>query len=337
MLAGALSDALRALDLRGRHLLVAVSGGVDSIALLHALHAVSEQEQLKLTTAHVNHGLRGAESDADQALVEAACRHLGIACEVAAVAPEALRADGSSRTRPTLQEAARTLRYEALEGARARVGAEVIVTAHHLDDQAETVLLRLFRGTGPDGLQGIPERSPDGRIARPLLGVSRDEIERFARQHRLTWREDASNRSPAYARTRVRALLPELAEQFNPQILRAIADLAEALRRDGEWIRASVEREIAARFEHREDGLAIDAKDWRALAEPLARRVARAALMAMGGGRDVSRVHLERMCRFLADAEPGKRIELPGPLLLERRREGYRLTPGAASDPRDAC
>ncbi len=220
---------------------------------------------------------------------------------------------------------------------RAATGADVVATAHHLDDQVETVLLRLFRGSGPDGLAGIPERSPDGRIVRPLLGISRREIERFAAERRLTWREDASNRSSAYTRNRVRALVPLLAEQFNPQILRAIGDLAEALRRDGEWIQSSVDRETRARFEPAGAGLRIDAKDWTALPEALARRVARAGLAHCGAGRDVSRVHLERMCRFLADAAPGKRIELPGGLVLECRRDGFRLGPAISGDLRDPC
>ena len=337
MLLRALSQSLERLELRGRALLVAVSGGVDSMSLLAGLHEVSQTYALKLSIGHVNHGLRGAESDADQALVVARASELGLPVELASVAPAELRVGTSSRERPTVQEAARTLRYAALRAAALRRGAQHIATAHHLDDQAETVLLRLFRGSGPDGIAGIAEQSPDSVLVRPLLQVSRAEIERFAASHRLSWREDASNQSHAYARNRLRAQLPDLAAQFNPQILRAIGDLAEALRRDAEWIAAAVQREADARFTQEGAWLVIDTKDWAALPPALSRRLAREALTRSGAARDVSRTHLERVCAFLGSATPGKRIELPGGLLLECRRGEFRLGPGAASDPREPC
>lgn len=337
MLLRALAESLDRLELRAKSVLVAVSGGVDSMALLAGLHELSQQYALNLTIAHVNHGLRGAESDADQALVVARAAELALPIDVAAVEPRSLTQGGSSRARPTLQEAGRTLRYAALRRAADEHGAQHIATAHHLDDQAETVLLRLFRGSGPDGLGGIPERSRDGVLVRPLLEVSRAEIERFAADRRLIWREDASNRSPAYARNRLREHLPELAERFNPQILRAIGDLAEALRRDGEWIAAAVEREAVARFSEENGWLVIDAKEWQELPPALSRRLAREALARVGAGRDVTRTHLKRVGAFLCDATPGKHIELPGGLLLERRRAGFRLGREPASDPREPC
>ena len=337
MLLRTLSESVERLDLTGRSIVVAVSGGVDSMGLLAGLHELSQGCQLKLSIAHVNHGLRGSDAEADQALVEARAAELGLPCEVLRLRPEQLREGRSSRERPTLQEAARSLRYGALRAAAERCGAQHIATAHNLDDQAETVLLRLFRGSGPDGLAGIPERSPDGVVVRPLLDVSRAEIERFARERRLSWREDASNRSSAYARNRLRARLPELAEQFNPQILRAIGDLAEALRRDGEWIAAAVQREALARFTREGAWLVIDAKDWSALPAALSRRLAREALVRCAAGRDVTRTHLERVCGFLGSATRGKRIGLPGGLLLERRRGGFRLGPAADCDSRGPC
>jgi tRNA(Ile)-lysidine synthase len=210
--------------------------------------------------------------------------------------------------------------------------ADCIATAHTADDQAETVLLRLLRGTGPDGLGGIPEVSPDGRVVRPLLRVTRAEIERFAAARRLSWREDASNQDTDYARNRLRhEWIPGLAREFNPQLLRAIANLAEAQRRDSEWIEARVAQETAARFSVEDGWLAIDTKDWAALPEALSRRVARAALNVCGAGRLVSRVHLERMLDFLVSGRPGTTIELPGDLRLRCERTGHRLGPVPAS------
>jgi tRNA(Ile)-lysidine synthase len=219
----------------------------------------------------------------------------------------------------------------------AAAGADWIATGHNADDQAETVLLRLLRGTGPDGLGGIPERSPDGRILRPLLGVPRAEIEAFARARDLAWREDASNASDAYARNRLRRhWLPELAAAFNPQLLRKLAGLAEAQRRDAEWIESWVQGEAGRRFEEADGRVRIDAKGWGELPEALSRRLARRALRRAGRGRDVTRAHLVRMDAFLREGRPGTAIELPGGLELARGREGFVLGPSRVF-PRGGC
>jgi tRNA(Ile)-lysidine synthase len=276
----------------------------------------------------VNHGLRGADSDADQAFVEALAARLGLPVHVRRADPVPLRQRRSSRDRPTLQEAARRLRYDALVEMADAAGARWIATAHTADDQAETVLLRLLRGTGPDGLGGIPERSPDGRILRPLLGVCREQVLAYAAAEGIGWREDASNTRDAYARNRLRRRwLPGLAEDFNPRLLRSLADLAEAMRRDGEWIEARVAREADRRFAREAEWLWIERKDWDALPEALARRLARLALRRAGRGRDVTRVHLARMLDFLRSGRPGTAIELPGGLALAREGERFRLGP----------
>jgi tRNA(Ile)-lysidine synthase len=328
-----LERATRRLDLRGHTVLAAVSGGLDSTVLADALAALRASGHMSLVIAHVHHGLRGEEADADQAAVAAQAQRLGAPFAAEQVAPRTLREGTSSRARPTLQEAARTLRYAALERIAERLGAHRIATAHHADDQAETVVLRLFRGTGPDGLGGIPERSPDGRIVRPLLRLSRAELHGYAQARGLSWREDRSNASPDYARNRLRAALPTLAREFNPRWLRAIADLAEAQRRDTEWIRASVEREAEARLRAEGSWLRIDAKGWSALPEALARRLAREALARVGAARHVERVHLERISRFLAEATPGGRIELPGGLELRCEGEIFRIGPVSGGPP----
>jgi tRNA(Ile)-lysidine synthase len=322
--------AVGRLGLAGQSVLVAVSGGIDSITLAHILHELCERERLKLSIGHVNHGLRGEESEADEAAVHALAAGLGLPVRAARIDPERLREGRSSRERSTRQEAARILRYRALRELARDLGASRIATAHTADDQAETVLLRLLRGTGPDGLGGIPERSPDGRIVRPLLRVARSEIERFAVERGLRWREDSSNAQVRYARNRLRLhWLPGLARDFNPRLLRAIGDLAEAQREDSAWIATQVEREAASRFGLDGRWLRIEARDWEVLPEALARRLAREALIRCGAGRYVSRVHLERMIAFLHSGRRGSSIELPGGLRLERGRRGFRLGPVA--------
>jgi tRNA(Ile)-lysidine synthase len=323
-----LERAVRRLGLEGRRVLVAASGGLDSTVLAHALAAAAPRLRVELALGHVHHGLRGAEADADQAAVEALAASLGARCAVRRVDPRALRRGRSSRARPTLQEAARELRYAALFELADELGAAAVATAHHADDQAETLLLRLLRGTGPDGLGGIPERSPDGRVVRPLLRLPREALLEHALAHGLRWREDASNRSPDYARSRLRTRwLPGLAADFNPRLLRAIADLAEAQRRDAEWIAALVTREADLRFSREGEWLRIDATGWQALPEALARRLAREALIRAGAGRYATRAHLERTSAFLGSAHSGKRLELPAGLALSKSRDGFRLGP----------
>jgi tRNA(Ile)-lysidine synthase len=333
--------AAQRLGLRGGVVLVAASGGVDSTVLADALAATARLGGFRVALGHVHHGLRGAESDADEASVRDLAGRLGVPCACERVEPQGLRTGRSSRDRPTLQEAARSLRYAALERQAGRVGASHVATAHHADDQAETVLLRLFRGAGPDALGGIPERSPEGRIVRPLLRVSRAAIEAYARARGLAWREDASNVSDAYSRNRLRReFLPALSEAFNPRLLRAIADLAEAQRRDSEWIAAAVARESRTRFSSEGAWLRIDTKDWTSLPAALTRRLVRVALRWAGLARHVERVHLERVQRFLANPSRGRRIELPKGFTLDgepgRARLGRR-PPGSPAEGETVC
>lgn len=321
-----LEAAARRLGLPGRSVLVAVSGGVDSTVLLDGLACLSGRLDLELAVGHVNHGLRGEASDADEALVRDRAEALGLPFEVSAVTPARLREGASSRERPSWQEACRRLRYDALEAQARRLGCDVVATAHTADDQAETVLLRLLRGAAGDGLAGIPERSPDGRIVRPLLDTSRVEIEAHARSRGLAWREDPSNASPRYARSRLRTRwLPGLAREFNPALLRALARTAEAQRRDAEWMETLVDEAARERFHVDEGAIWIEAGGWVDLPEALARRLARKALHLAGHARDVSNIHLLRVVEFLRSAVPGREIELPGRLVLARERRRFRL------------
>jgi tRNA(Ile)-lysidine synthase len=224
----------RALLRPGMRLAVAVSGGADSVALLRTLAEAAGEIGLVLSVAHVHHGIRGADADADAEFVAELAERLGLAFHRKDVdAPLAAR-----EKRETLEEAARNLRYAWFGELLAYGTADAVATAHTLDDQAETVLHKLLRGAWTEGLSGIhPElKQVRGSILRPFLGVRRAEIESWLSRIGQSWREDATNADTAYTRNRLRReLLPALAA-YNPQICGHLANLATLARdEDAYW------------------------------------------------------------------------------------------------------
>lgn len=322
---------------RDGRVLVAVSGGRDSMWLLAWLDALRAERGLDLVVGHVDHGLRGAASAADAAFVAEQARARGLACLTRAVDPAGRRTRAvNSSTRPTLEEAARDLRRAALEEMARDAGAAWIALAHHAGDQAETVLLRILRGTAPDGLAAMAPISADGRIVRPLLGTLPETIEKAARDQGLVWREDASNRDRRFARNRLRHdWLPGLAEAFQPNLLRNLVHLADAQRTDLEWIEGLVAAEAEERIEGGADGLRLAIDGWAALPDALARRLVRVALVEAGLGRALSAVHIDRVLAFLRRgrrAGRDLRIELPLGAKLARRDDHFRLVGPAHRD-----
>lgn len=217
------------------HLLVAVSGGADSLALLHLLHEQAARHSWKLTVAHLNHGIRGKASDADSAFVADVARRLHLPCVIGkACVPALARRKGIS-----LEMAAREARYTFLFRTARAVKADRIVTAHHADDQVETILLKLVRGAGRGGLSGMAASSGAGTvpIVRPLLRVSRGAMESLLKRRKIAWREDESNRDTDFLRNRVRHdLLPFLERKFNPRIRDAILRMGTVLSAEDEWM-----------------------------------------------------------------------------------------------------
>jgi tRNA(Ile)-lysidine synthase len=341
---------------------VAVSGGADSTALALALAELLTAGRIGLdvTAAHFNHGLRGKESDEDESWVAELCRSLGFTLLTG-------RADLSARVgRDNLEQAARRARYEFLAGAAESCGAWEILTAHTLDDQAETVLLRLLRGSGADGLAGMRaerllfEDRGDLRLLRPLVSwARRSETEGFCRARGVGFRLDAMNEDEGFARVRVRRRLLPLLETFNPRAAEALARAAELLRDDADALEEAAARlleeaaervrEAADESEMRNDSEAADegarpvgveARPLRVevlLAAPTAlRRRALRQWVARGRGdlRRVELAHVRAVERLLEGARGGRVAELPGGARVERRRGLLRfhegpLAPGA--------
>jgi tRNA(Ile)-lysidine synthase len=280
--------------------LVAVSGGPDSLSLIHALHALADELQIEaLQVAHLDHGLRGAESAAEAAFVEQFCRERSIPCHVGyADVAEVARARKVGK-----QQAARSVRYRFLEATAEQVGADSIATAHTQDDQIETVLLNILRGTGLEGLRGIPTRR--GLFIRPLLTVSHAELIAYCEAQRLTPRLDPSNLQPCCTRNHLRLeLLPQLERDYNPGVREALLRLAAISARDSDYLSGQAEaalREVTlsatAPGLANSEQTALDAAKLRALHPSLLRHTLRAALRAVRGTLDgVTHEHIEPVC-----------------------------------------
>ncbi|HEX3967689.1 MAG TPA: tRNA lysidine(34) synthetase TilS [Edaphobacter sp.] len=222
----------------GDRICIAISGGADSVALLLTLHAANEAKRdalgVGLSAVHINHHLRGEESNADQQFVEDLCINLDISLHLH-------QADVQQRAaakHETIEEAARNARYEFFSTLLSSGHADAILTAHTLDDQAETVLMKLLRGAWTEGLSGIHPvlTLPKGKILRPFLQTRRAEIESFLKSIPQPWREDSTNADTAFTRNKIRhQLLPQLRDQlraYNPNLDQTLANLAELAREE---------------------------------------------------------------------------------------------------------
>lgn len=287
----------------GTRVLVACSGGPDSVALLLLLRELAPMLHFTVMAAHYEHGLRGEASRADAAFVAELCQSQGIACQIG-TAPRGSITGASE----SIETAARRLRYAFLEQARQAAGADVICTAHHADDQAETVLMHLLRGTGLDGLAGIPARDDARHLVRPLLPFRKEELIAYCGEQGITPRHDATNDVPDGLRNRVRLdLLPQIAEDYNPRIREGLCRLAIVAGEERKALDAVAEDA----FHRLHDGDRLDAKGMAKLPKAIARRVLRRYLASLGHAQDVSLERAEALFSLLA-GESGKTVELPG-------------------------
>jgi len=300
----------------GARVLVAVSGGADSVALLHALHRLAAERGWRLVVGHVHHGLR-PEADADARFVERLGRELDwpVAVERVTVA---------TGTGESPEAAARRARYAALDRMASAVAADRIALGHTRDDQIETVLMRLLQGAGPRGIAGIPPQR--GRLVRPLLTTDRVTILRYLSTQRLTWVEDASNRDQKFLRNRIRHdLLPLLTAQVGMGLATALGRTAAAARETVTALDTLVAPRLAGRLWPVGAGAVLDLLALHGLpvgAVKALLRLAVRAVVADGPLRSgLRRPHLESLCR-LTTARPGARVRLPTGLIAERVRAG---------------
>lgn len=314
-LSGRVLRTIRRLDLLpgGGSVVVALSGGPDSVALVHLLRELEPAGHLRIAgLAHFNHQLRGAESDADEAFCRTMARDLGLPFEAGG---DDVRAAARALGR-SVEDAARLRRYAFLEAAAGRLGADRIAVGHSRDDQAETFLLRLLRGAGPQGLAGILPRA--GRVIRPLIDIPRCELRAYAAARALPFREDASNQDLAIPRNRVRhGLIPYLAREFSPSAADVLARAASIAKDDDDFLRMSATgfaRSIVLEGEAPGGSRCVELQAGALLAlhPAMAARVARQALQAQAPGAFIGFEAVERLLDFTARARPGSALSLPG-------------------------
>lgn len=217
---------------KGDKVLAAVSGGADSVCMLHILCALKKNLGYELACAHLNHGLRGADAEADARFVEQLCKKLGVTFYVKTVDVAELAKSQKLST----EEAGRKARYDFFNELKAAHGFTRIATAHNKNDNAETVLMRIIRGSGLDGLSGIPYVREDN-VVRPLLDVSRQEIEEYCKKYNLEFRTDATNLENEYTRNKVRnQLIPYIEKEFNSGIIDSLNRLSKNASKDSQFV-----------------------------------------------------------------------------------------------------
>lgn len=293
----------------GERVCCAVSGGADSVALLTVLHELSGELELRLTAAHFNHCLRGEESERDERFVRALCGRLNVPLTVGRGDVAALTARSGLST----ETAARRLRYAFFD----TLDSDRIATAHTAGDNAETVLLQLLRGAGLRGLSGIP--AARGRFVRPLLGVTRAQLETYLRERGETWVVDSTNLDDACARNRLRhRVMPEL-ERQSPGFAARLTPRCAVLREED----AFLDVQAAALLRPKAEGWAVAPI---LNAPPVLQRRALRQVLATVYPQDVSLAHIEALRALLANPSPSARLTLPGGFLAERRYDRFLLT-----------
>lgn len=295
--------------LPGERVLVGISGGPDSVTLLHVLKRIEKDMGIEVYAAHVHHGIRGTVADRDAEFVARLCQQWDVPLFVKRADVPRLADEGGM----TLEEAGRIARYRFFDEVLHDIGGHKVALGHNRDDQAETILHHILRGTGMQGLQGIrPVRQ--NKFIRPLIEVSRAEIEEYCHQNGLEFRIDATNRDVAYTRNRIRhELIPYIKQHFNSSIVDALVRMGTIVRDEEDFLQVYCREEYNRLVEASDqDRLSIDLKGF--LMRPIAvrRRVLRMVLLTIGGTLDeIGANHVEDVLDMVTNSSTGSVLTLP--------------------------
>jgi tRNA(Ile)-lysidine synthase len=291
----------------GDRVLVGLSGGADSVALTELLVELKPRLGVALVLAHLDHGLR-AEAEEDESF----CRSLAERLSLPFVSERIDVAGRARESKRSIEAEGRSARYQFLETQALRFGAQRIAVGHTLDDQAETFLLRLFRGSGGRGLGSI-HPVKDGRVIRPLIEVRRREIEIYLDERSAAFREDRSNADPRFTRNRIRhEELPRLSSRYNPRLVETLARSASLLRDEEEWMEAETIKAFASLSSLSKDEIRLERRKLSRNPPALRRRLVRTAIERLRGLDDVSNRHVEDLLALAEEGQSGQELHLPG-------------------------
>jgi tRNA(Ile)-lysidine synthase len=310
----------------GDRVIVAVSGGPDSVCLLDALHRLSKDLEISLVVAHYNHGLREKEDEAETRLVEDMVESMNLPFETGKAYH--LRGQGSS-----IEEKARDARYGFLEEVRESHMAGKIALGHNLNDQAETVLMRIMRGSGPPGIAGIPPVR-DNVIIRPLIGVKRQEIMDYLKVRRIPYAFDSSNTDKRYLRNRIRLELLPMMQDYEPQVIDRLCRLADIIREEDLFIETMASGWIDREAESAIDGgISVPLSSFVNLPGPLRNRVARHILKRIGRSiRKIGYDHIQAVLGLADGKGSQSMLDLPNGLRVRKIYDSLEFASGPAHE-----
>lgn len=308
---------------KGDKILVALSGGPDSVCLLHCLKKLEHIYDLKIYAAHLNHMIRGMEAQKDAMYTAKLCDAFDLIFFVKSVDVPLY----AKKERLSLEEAARKVRYEMLFEIKDKISADKIAVAHNLDDQVETVLMRLMRGTGIHGLRGMDYLREDGLI-RPLLDVQKRDILKYCEEQKLSPRVDKTNEETEYTRNRIRInLIPLIEAEYSPQIKMHLSKMANLLREDDAFLEAESSGIFQRDAVILEDRVKLQADDLSLLHPAIAKRIIRYAVKEAAGTLEgLESGHIDDVIDLMKSPKTHAMLHLPKGVFVYKRPEGILFT-----------
>jgi len=299
---------------KGEKIIVALSGGIDSMTLLHVLLKLSPIYSTELIAAHFNHGIRGEESDRDEHFVRNVCKKWNVELIVGKGKIKSEKGKG-------LEEAARRARYEFLKNVLQERAAQKVAVAHTKTDSVETFLMRLIRGASPYGLRGIPPKR--GEIIRPFIEISREEIENYAEKEKIPFVVDSTNQDIAIFRNWVRHKLIPILKEKNPKIEEALYRLMEIWQKESELLEEKAGQIVKTSLKKDKEGFLLDAQKISYLPEALKRKVLLKTIHTLG--KDAEWAHVNTLVK-ISESKEEKETYLPGGLKVHKTLQGLRFT-----------
>lgn len=307
----------------GDKIVVGISGGPDSVCLLHILDRLKKDFDLTIYAVHLNHQIRGVEAQKDAYFVAQLCEKLGITYFIKSIdVVQYCKDNGFS-----IEEGARKLRYEIFDEIKTKTKSNKVAVGHNLNDQAETVLMRMMRGTGLQGLKGIEHIRQDV-IIRPILDLSRKEIEDYCEENNLNPRIDQSNLEEIYTRNKIRLkLIPYMKDNFNDNIVESIVRMSSNIKNDSDYIEENTIEAFNKVAQNNENSVSINVDEYEKLHIAIKSRIIRKAIENLcGSTKNIEQKHIEDVFELESDDKIDKQINLPNGIFVYRKLKKLIIT-----------